>query len=436
MTTALLPDLRRTGLDACADALHESTDLVVLAGGEGARRLFMAVGAATHDAAHAPRIEVHGDDAGAVAIGAAAAGLRVALLASGPAWIPRVAPALRELARLGLATQVVVPAHGEEQGDALPQDRLDDATRLLDAPVCVGVAGTPAELGPCVRAMAAHARAIGRPCATVFSLRRVGLAGAQPEAEAALATNAVTLLGDARAANVIVGAGEDLLGVIERARTCGVAARAVRVNRLRPGLLPALTEALQGAERVTVFEAFPDAMGDEGWLTTRVHRALTGRARVTSVVRGDADDSRAYEDDETRALTLMPMEMRRRLDLAGLRVSLAAWQAMDLGTRAALRAHAVDDAAARADLAARVRRACDAVALPAKEEAPGPCAYESAEAWELVRARAASAGASLDAIAWSGLHPEHRYALHHLASPKRELSRFRAALVASGAAPW
>lgn len=437
MTAALIPDLRRTGLDVCADALHETADLIVLAGGEGARRLFMAAQAAEHDAEHAPRVEVHGADAGAVAIGAAASGLRVALLASGPEWTPRLAPALRELARLGLGVQIIIPAHGDERGEALPQDSLDDAMRASDAPVCVGVVGTTGELGPCVRAMAAHARAIGRPCATVFSLARIGLAGAQAERHADPATNAVTLHGDAHAADAIVAAGEDLDEVLPRLAALGVTSlRAVRVNRLRPGLLPALAESLQGVTRVVVYEPFPGLMGDEGWLTLRVHRALEGRAKVTSLVRGDADDSRGYEDDETRALTFIPMDMRRRLDLAGLRVSLATWQAIDPGTRAALRDHPVDDAAAIADLASRVRAACDAVGAPAKEEPPTSRPWDGPEAWTLARERAASLGISLDVLVWQGLHASHRYALWHLASPKRDPARFRAALVTSGATAW
>jgi hypothetical protein len=131
----------------------------------------------------------------------------------------------------------------------------------------------------------------------------------------------------------------------------------------------------------------------------------------------------------------MPLELRRRLDLVGLRVSLAAWQAMALVTRAALRAHPIDDTAARAAFAARARAACAAVDSQPRE-VPAGIAWETPEAFAAVRERAGASGAPLDVVTWAGLHDAHRFALHHLAAPSRDAERFRAVLRASGAAPW
>jgi hypothetical protein len=297
-----------TGLDRCAEALVAGSDVVVLAGGEGARRLYTRVAALVAQTGAEVTTLVADNDAGATALGEAAAGARVALLASGPEWTPRTLPSLRALARVRRAVQLVVPAHGDETGEDLPVDELADATRLLDAPLCVGLVARAEQLGAATAAMSLHARDMGRPCATVFSLHNVGLRRLDGPPEPCEVGSAVSMLGDVGAPFAVLGAGEDLAPVLARAKSAGVGPlRAVRVDRLRPGLLPALTEALQGVQTVWVLESLPGVLGDEGWLTLLTHRATQGSARVVPVLRGHDEALFALDEPDARDLTLLPL---------------------------------------------------------------------------------------------------------------------------------
>lgn len=427
MSALPLPAPRETGLDACAASIVAHHDVVVLAGGEGARRLWTAIQpiAPAHPSL---RTEYASDAAGAYALGAAMSGARVALLASGPIAVPRVVPALRELAALGRSITLVVPAHGAEGGASLPRDELGDAVRLLDAPVAVELAGEAARLGSVTSSISLRGNEIARPSALVFSLSRVGLARIDARRERP-GDGALRVCGDASAPVAVIAAGEDLDGVISLARAAGVdALRGVVVDRMRPGLLPALREALRGVREATVIEAFPDALGEEGWLTLQTHRALEGRAEVRALVRGD-EDLMALEDDETRDLVLMPLSLRRRLDLAGVHLSLAAWQRIELVARAALCAFPAELLADRDDFARAVRAAAEAVESPARVLARSDSPWNSPGALAELRARA---GGELDAVTWAALHDSQRYALAHLASPRRDPARLGAALVALG----
>lgn len=425
-----------TGLDRCAEALVAGSDVVILAGGEGARRLYTRVAAHAAQTGAEITTAVAEHDAGAMALGEAAAGARVVLLSSGPEWTPRVMPALRSLAKIRRAVQLVVPAHGDENGEDLPVDELADATRLLDAPLCVGLVARAEQLGAATAAMSLHARDMGRPCATVFSLQRVGLRRLDGPAEPFELGSAVSMLGDIGAPAAVLGAGEDLEPVLARARAAGVGTlRAVRVDRLRPGLLPALTEALQGVATVWVLEAFPGVLGDEGWLTLLAHRATQGSARVIPVLRGGDEALLDLDDPDARDLTLMPLPARRRLDLAGLKVSLAAWQSLELVVRAALTRFPVDLPRDLADFAAAVRAHCDAVGHPAAAMAPAARPWDTPAALESLRARASSLNVAIDPVAWASLEEPARFVLAHLASPRRELPRLHAALRATGLCP-
>ena len=79
-----------TGLDRCAEALVASSDVVILAGGEGARRLYTRVAALAEQTGGEVTTVVADNDAGATALGEAAAGARVVLPASGPESTPPV----------------------------------------------------------------------------------------------------------------------------------------------------------------------------------------------------------------------------------------------------------------------------------------------------------------------------------------------------------
>lgn len=136
-----------------------------------------------------------------------------------------------------------------------------------------------------------------------------------------------------------------------------------------------------------------------------------------------------FEGDEVAALTWMPFSLRRRLDLAGLHVSLAAWQALDLDTRRAWCEHP-DDAASFARFAEVVRARCESVGHPAE-----PCdvalpTWNEPDAARAVWARAESLGhpVAADLDRWRALSDDARYALCRLCEGRRREDRFVAAL--------
>jgi hypothetical protein len=103
--------------------------------------------------------------------------------------------------------------------------------------------------------------------------------------------------------------------------------------------------------------------------------------------------------------------------------------------RAALTRFPVDLAGDLDDFAAAVRAHCDAVGHPAAEMPPAARPWDAPAALESLRARASSLNVALDAVAWASLAEPARFALAHLASPRRELARFHAALRATGLCP-
>jgi hypothetical protein len=131
----------------------------------------------------------------------------------------------------------------------------------------------------------------------------------------------------------------------------------------------------------------------------------------------------SFERDLWDALDLVPMAVRRLLDLAEVKLSLEGWQALPLDERRALRD--AEPAAFPALLRACAARAgVTLTPLPLPEGGPP---WRSAAAPEAVRARLAALGVTLDAEAWGALDDEARYVLAKLAEKKREPERFAAA---------
>lgn len=133
----------------------------------------------------------------------------------------------------------------------------------------------------------------------------------------------------------------------------------------------------------------------------------------------------SFERDAWERLDLVPLGVRRKLDLAALKISLAAWQALPLDDRLLLRDHLADDelqvaAFAAALRAAALRAGVGLDPLPAL----GPPAWRAREIPDAVRARAPQ----LDPAAWRALGDEERYVLLKLAEGRREPERFAAAL--------
>lgn len=139
-----------------------------------------------------------------------------------------------------------------------------------------------------------------------------------------------------------------------------------------------------------------------------------------------------FEGDVHQALDCVPLVVRRKLDVAGLKISLAGWQALTRAERLAL-CHLPVDGAEDLAVYQEVMRAfaeragAELKALPATETDAG--AWAASAVPERVRTRAVElgCGAALEAR-WAGLDEEARYALHKLADPKREPGKLAAAL--------
>ena len=137
----------------------------------------------------------------------------------------------------------------------------------------------------------------------------------------------------------------------------------------------------------------------------------------------------SFERDAYETLDTIPLDVRRKLDLCGVKIALAGWRALPEGDRRALRDLDVLDAPSVSAFAASLRAAAERAGvsldpLPAK----GPPPWRSADVPGPVRARAAELGAAVEAAAWRALDDGARYALLKLAEKRREPERFAAAL--------
>lgn len=135
----------------------------------------------------------------------------------------------------------------------------------------------------------------------------------------------------------------------------------------------------------------------------------------------------AFEGPEIEALQWMPFEVRRKLDLSGVKLSLSAWEAMPLAARRELLSTPIDAAADVPRYHALALRLGQAAG---KVEPQPPVPFEE-RPWlrgDAVFARVRALGLSLDEARWGGLPDLARYALHRLADPKKSQDKLRAAL--------
>lgn len=135
----------------------------------------------------------------------------------------------------------------------------------------------------------------------------------------------------------------------------------------------------------------------------------------------------SFERELWETLDLVPLTVRRKLDLAELKLSLAGWKGLSLDDRRALRdAEVEEDAGAfTAALRAGAER-CGARLEPLPLPEGGP-PWRGAAVPDPVRARLAELGAQLDAPAWGALDDEARYVLFQLAGKRRDPERFASA---------
>lgn len=122
-------------------------------------------------------------------------------------------------------------------------------------------------------------------------------------------------------------------------------------------------------------------------------------------------------DDADEALTLMPTAARRALDVAGLKLSLVAWQAMDRAARGLLVQAGACEIVDPSEVALLV-----ASAHPPPERIepivdPDP-------------ARAPAEVGEIDARRWTALRPLDRYALVKASRKPEKLARVREEVVA------
>jgi hypothetical protein len=141
----------------------------------------------------------------------------------------------------------------------------------------------------------------------------------------------------------------------------------------------------------------------------------------------------AFEGDNVATLDWLPLDVRRKLDLVGLHVGLAAWQAIPLDGRRALVAHRVDR---REDLEGFTR---EVRARTTEATGIDPVAFDDRpwmrpDALDRIRARAEALSIAIhdDRLAAAG--EAERYALFRLSDPKKTVEKFRAALIELGIA--
>jgi hypothetical protein len=142
-----------------------------------------------------------------------------------------------------------------------------------------------------------------------------------------------------------------------------------------------------------------------------------------------------FEGDIYKSLDCVPLSVRRKLDLAELKISLEGWQALSHAERLSLCHLPVDGDDAIA-VYREIMNAFCARASVALKKLDDPNA--TSRAWnqrhvpEPVKSRTSSLGVELDDNRWSAFDEEVRYALLKLADPKRNPLKLEALLVELG----
>ncbi len=143
----------------------------------------------------------------------------------------------------------------------------------------------------------------------------------------------------------------------------------------------------------------------------------------------------SFEGDVHESLDCVPLTVRRKLDLAGLKISLAGWQTLTRAERLALCHLPVDDAEAVAVYREVYQGFADRAGVPLQ---PLPDDSMAGRPWlapsppAAVTTKAALLDGAADLSRWPDLDEESRYALFKLSDPKKEAGKLRAALLELG----
>jgi len=132
----------------------------------------------------------------------------------------------------------------------------------------------------------------------------------------------------------------------------------------------------------------------------------------------------AFEGDVHETLQTIPLAVRRKLDLSGLKLSLAGWTALSRAERLAVCHLPVDLPSDLEVYREALRGFAERAGHPVTPLESGPADPAS---WGPAPVPATIAG-RIDPREWSGLPEEARYVLLKLADPKRDPAKFNLAL--------
>jgi hypothetical protein len=142
-----------------------------------------------------------------------------------------------------------------------------------------------------------------------------------------------------------------------------------------------------------------------------------------------------FEGDVHQTLECVPLTVRRKLDIASLKISLEGWQALTRAERLALCHLPVDSEEDREVYIEVMRTFCERAGVPLKPLVDADAAgrtWNASTTPPRVKERADELHAKLDDATWRRLDEESRYALVKLSDPKRNPLKIHAALVELG----
>jgi hypothetical protein len=138
-----------------------------------------------------------------------------------------------------------------------------------------------------------------------------------------------------------------------------------------------------------------------------------------------------YEQEFMPTLSRLPLDVRMKLDLAGIKLSLNDWLAFSMEERMVLCHFPVDAEEEKRTFSAYINFLCEKYCgTPAKRVAPLSEAVwnTSDQLPSPVLERAAAVGNPIALERWQALNSRQRYALYKTAVSKNEPEKFRAVL--------